>query len=208
MDNKTAFKIYSLVTADQVAIKISTLDVLYQNNDTFVLNHLQSETQKEVDKLNQRGVENIPEEELLELTRSISDYYGLSHETKEVLSHYMIVATFSFYEKGLKKLLSLTKQLTPQELRNCYRKDQLTQLLTNKFSITYSTLSDYAKIEELRCLNNDIKHNGVVGNELVSSNGKWILDQDIENTHSDFERLKEGPRNLLADLAAKIEPFI
>jgi hypothetical protein len=208
MDNKTTFKIYSLVTADQVAIKISTLDVLYQNNDTFVLNHLQTETQKEVDKLNQRGVENIPEEELLELTRSISDYYGLSHETKEVLSHYMIVATFSFYEKGLKKLLSLTNQVTPQELRNCYRKDQLTQLLTNKFSITYSALTDYAKIEELRCLNNDIKHNGVVGNELVSANSKWTLDQDIENTHSDFERLKDGPRNLLADLAAKIEPFI
>jgi len=208
MDDKTTFRIYSLATADQVAIKISTLEVLYQNNETFIVDHLKAETQKEVDKINQHGVENFTEEELTKLTHSIGDYYGLSHETKEVLSHYMIVATFSFYERGLKKLLSLINKLTPQELRSCYKKDKLIQLLNDKFSITYSTLIDYNKIEELRCLNNDVKHNGTVGNELAAANSKWTFDDEIRNTYDDFERLKEAPRNLLTDLAAKIEPHL
>lgn len=207
-DNKSRFNIYSLVTADQVGIKISALDVLYQNNENFIGNYLEQETQKEVDKINKRDVSTIPEDELHALIQSISDHYGLSHETKEVLSHFMIVATFSFYEKGLKKLLLLTNQLFEKELRSCYKKDKLTQLLTQKFGITYSTLEDYDKIEELRCLNNDIKHNVVAGNLLVNANNKWTLNQQIENTHEDFERLKSAPRNSLMDLANKLESHV
>ena len=207
-ENKTRFNVYSLVTADQVGIKISSLDVLYQNNENFIENYLQQETQKEVDKLNKRDVSTIPEDQLHALTQSISDYFGLSHETKEVLSHYMIVAAFSFYEKGLRKLLSLTNMLTDQQLRSCYKKDKLTQLLAKKFSISYSSLVDYDKIEELRCLNNDVKHNGVESNKLVVANSKWTLNQEIENTHDDFERLKAAPGNLLRDLATKLEPYV
>lgn len=208
MNDKTRFNIYSPVIANQVGLKISTLNILYNNNEAFVLEYLEKETQKEVDKINERGVKNIPEEELLNLTRSISDYYGLSHETKNVLSHYMIVAAFSFYEKGLKKILSLTNKLTPAELNNCYKKKELEQLLISKFSTTYSTLIDFGSIEELRCMNNAIKHDGTVGNELVLSNGKWILGQEIGNTYDDFLRLKESPLNLLRDLIEKIEPHL
>lgn len=207
-DKKNKFKAYSLVTTDQIGIKISTLGVLYENNENFIGDYLEQETQKEVDKINKRNVLKIPDDELKALTNSISDYYGLSLETKEVLSQYMIVATFSFYEKGLKKLLSLTNKLTEQELRSCYKKDKLTKLLTHKFGITYSNLTDNNKIEELRCLNNDIKHNSMATNELVSANNKWILNQQIENTHDDFERLKSAPRNLLRELANELESHV
>jgi len=202
------FKIYSLVAADQMAMKISTLEVLYNNNEKFVSEYLQAETQKEVDKINERGVENIPEDDLHELTTSINNYYGLTHETQEVLSHYMVVATFSFYEKALKKVLQLTDKLTAQELKNCYKKDSLTKTLRDRFSISYSDLPCSNGIEELRCLNNDIKHNGIVGSELAAANAKWILDAEIDNTYIDFTRLKEDPRNLLYALSAQLESHI
>jgi len=207
-NSKTRFNIYSLVTADQVGIQIASLDVLYHNNETFIDHYLQQETQKEVDKINERDISTIPEDELHTLTRAVSDYYGLSHETKEVLSHYMIVATYSFYEKALKKMLSLTNQFTSGELRNCHKKVRIVQLLQQKFSIDYATLIDNDRIEELRCLNNDIKHNGVAGTELVAANNQWTLNQPLENTKAAFDRLKDAPRNMLLNLAQKVEPHM
>lgn len=205
-DTKTRFKIYSLTIADQANIQINSLDVLYQNNNSFIENYLKDETDKQVAEINKLEISKIPEAELKELLQSISDYYGLSHETKDILSNYMIVASFSFYEKAFKKLLGLTGKLTDAELSSCYKKKEAKKLLKNKFNIDYELLTDYVKIEELRCLNNDIKHNGLACSELVAANSKWTLNQPITNTYNDFKRLMEGPRNLLRDLAGKIEP--
>ena len=126
--------------------------------------------------------------------------------TKDILSNYMLVASFSFYEKAIKKLLSLTGKLTDTELSSCYKKKEAKQFLKSKFKIDYKLLTDFTKIEELRCLNNDIKHNGLAGIELITANPKWTLNQPITNTYDDFKRLMDGPRNLLRDLANKIEP--
>lgn len=205
-DTKTKFIILSSTVADQANSQIVSLDVLYNNNNSFIENHLKRETDKQVAEINKLDLSKIPEEELSELLQSVSNYYGLSHETKEVLSNYMLVATFSFYEKAFKKLLGLTARLTEAELSSCYKKKEAKKLLKNKFNIDYELLADYIKIEELRCLNNDIKHNGLAGSELVAANSKWTLDQSIENTYADFQRLMDGPKNLLRDLATKIEP--
>lgn len=205
-DTKTMFKIYSLTVADQANIQINSLDVLYLNNNSFIENFLKDETDKQLAEINKLDISKIPEDELKPLLQSISDYYGLSHETKDILSNYMLVASFSFYEKAFKKLLDLTGKLTAAQLSNCYKKKDAKNLLKSKFNIDYELLTDYQKIEELRCLNNDIKHNGLVGNELAAANTKWTLGQPIANTYDDFKRLMDGPKNLLRDLASKIEP--
>jgi hypothetical protein len=205
-DTKTRFKIYSLTVADQANIQINSLDVLYLNNNSFIENFLKDETDKQLAEINKLDISKIPEEELRPLLQSISDYYGLSHETKDILSNYMLVASFSFYEKAFKKLLDLTGNLTAAQLSNCYKKKEAKNLLKSKFNIDYELLTDYKKIEELRCLNNDIKHNGLVGSELAAANTKWTLGQPIANTYDDFKRLMDGPKNLLRDLASKIEP--
>jgi hypothetical protein len=205
-DTKTRFKIYSLTVADQANIQINSLDVLYLNNNSFIENFLKDETDKQLAEINKLDISKIPEEELRPLLQSISDYYGLSHETKDILSNYMLVASFSFYEKAFKKLLDLTGNLTAAQLSNCYKKKEAKNLLKSKFNIDYELLTDDKKIEELRCLNNDIKHNGLVGSELAAANTKWTLGQPIANTYDDFKRLMDGPKNLLRDLASKIEP--
>lgn len=205
-DTKTRFKIFALTIADKANIQINSLDVLYQNNNSFIENYLKGETDKQIAKINNLGIYKIPEVELKEILHSVSDYYGLSHETKDILSNYMLVASFSFYEKAIKNLLSITGKLTDTELSSCYKKNKAQKLLKSKFNIDYELLTDYTKIEELRCLNNDIKHNRLVGSELVTANSKWTLNHPITNTYDDFKRLKDGPRNLLRDVANKIEP--
>jgi hypothetical protein len=202
------FNIYSLVIADKVGIQINALQVLYNNTGTFITEYLQTETQKQVNEINSIGVANIPEVDLRDMLQEISDYYGLTHESQEILSRYMIVATFSFYEKGIKRMLQLSNKFTDPELRNCFKKNELVKLLNAKFGIDYNSLADSNLIEELRCLNNDIKHNGQVGQELVDSNNKWVLNEEIGNTYPDFVRMMAAPRNLLKDLSGKIKPHI
>jgi len=206
LDTKTRFKILAVTIADKANIQINSLDVLYQNNNSFIENYLKDETDKQVANINKLDISQIPEVELKQILQSVSDHYGLSYETKDILSNYMLVASFSFYEKAIKKLLSLTGKLTDTELSSCYKKKEAKQLLKSKFKIDYKLLTDFTKIEELRCLNNDIKHNGLAGIELITVNSKWTLNQPITNTYDDFKRLMDGPRNLLRDLANKIEP--
>ncbi len=101
-DTKTRFKIFAVTIADKANIQINSLDVLYQNNNSFIENYLKGETDKQVAKINNLGIYKIPEVELKEILQSVSDYYGLSHETKDILSNYMLVASFSFTKKQLK----------------------------------------------------------------------------------------------------------
>ena len=64
------------------------------------------------------------------------------------------------------------------------------------------------KLGRLRCVNNNIKHNGIVFHELVAANLKWTLDQSISNTYDDFRRLMDGPGNLLGDVINEINDSI
>ena len=54
-----------------------------------------------------------------------------------VLGNYMIVATYSFFEKSLKSILKLTDDLTENELRSMYRIAQIKTLIISKYSIMY-----------------------------------------------------------------------
>lgn len=205
MDKKTRFNLYAFAAASHAHMQIAAQDVLYANTDRFIGDYLKSEVDKKMAEFNQQDLSQVPEDEISAFTSELSDYYGLSHIAKDELSRYMIVATFSAYERGIKKVLALTGALNAQELRSCYKKENLVNLLTQKFGLQFSTLKDSNLIEELRCLNNDVKHNAIVGNQLVSANAKWHAGEVIGNTHADFERLCNAPYNLLTDLAKKIE---
>jgi len=205
---KQIFDIYSLTTIELAERQISSLDYLYSNYDVFVSQNLNQEVQKKVDKINKIGVANFTEEQLIDFTNEMNHYYGLSIQAKVTLSNYMLVASFSFYEIAFKKLLGLTNKLTDKQLESCYKKSEAKKLLKSKFLIEYDNLIDYDKIEELRCLNNAIKHNGIVGRELNQSKSKWILNSRIGDTHADFLRLKDAPIILLTDLKKKLEPKI
>jgi len=116
----------------------------------------------------------------------------------------MIVAIWSIYEKTFKKLLTLTNKLTLKQIENCYKKIESIKLLKAKFNIDFTLLDNYQEIEELRCLNNAIKHKGLVTIELNNANSKWILNSPISDTYNDFQRLMNAPYKLLNDLQIKI----
>ena len=97
---------------------------------------------------------------------------------------------------------------TSQEIRQLFLFSKLKENIQNKFSFNFESLKGYLEVEELRCLNNAIKHNGFVSSELNSANSKWITNSKIENTYDDFLRLIDGPNELLNDLYLKIKPLV
>jgi len=200
------FEIYAPVVVEKVRTQIHTLDILYKNNEIYISDNLEKEAQKMIDDYNGKFPIKTTddEEEAWEFSQYVNDFFGKSLETKNVLSQYMIVASYSFYEKGIKKILSLTQKFTDKELQNCYREKELKKTLKNKFSIDYTTLQKHQDIEELRCLNNSIKHNETVNEELSNKNVKWEKGQLIENIYEDFNRLKDTPIDFLSDLISKI----
>lgn len=208
LTKKESFNVLSNSLINETAIRMISLRIMYDNNKRFISDQLPREIQREVDGLNQQNTSQISEENLMMFTQTLSHYYGLSQETENVLSNFLIVAAFSFFEKGLKKLLELTNMLTDKELRACYKKNDAIKICSDKFGIDYKSLTGFTLVEELRCLNNDIKHSGYVGQELVSANSKWGLSNLIGNTYDDFIRLNEGPQNLLEDLKNGIEPHL
>jgi len=200
------FESYSYIEAQQLNVKIKTLEVLYENTEIFIKDYLKGESDKQMQEIDH---EKYTEEELQIVTQGISYYYGITVETKDTLSHYMIVAAFSYYEKSFKNILSLSKLFSDVEIRKCYKDKEATKILKKRFNIDYNSLQDYSKIQELRILNNDIKHEGKVSSDLSLINSRWKAGDEIDNNiYNDFVRLKEAPFNLLEDLADKLKPFV
>lgn len=199
--NKEKFRVFALTIASKADMQIKSLEILYQNNTTFNAKYLEDEINKHVENINKNYLGKVSEDDLQIMLSNLSSYYGISvNETKLVLSNYMIVGTYSFFEKSLKSILKLTDDFSDNELRSMFRIAQVKTLINRKYSIDYETLDEYSKIEELRCLNNCIKHNGIVSQELVDANNKWILESSIENTIEDFIRLKDAPLTFLTKL--------
>lgn len=201
--NKTFFKAFALTSITVAERGIAALEIAYNRNDKFLREELDKVVAEELEKFNAAG--NFDESEMKDFQFYINEYYGLSHLSNEILSQNLIVSAFGFYERQLKQILKLSGKFTEPEIRSMYRVAKIIELLNTKVAIVYSDLSDASKIEELRCLNNSIKHSAIVDSELVAANAKWIAGAPIENTYSDFVRLKDSVGVCLRDLVNKIE---
>ncbi len=204
MTEKQLFAIYSLTTIFSASKQIASFDYLYNNYELFLNEHLEDEIQKKVDKINEIEVDKFTEEQLELQTKYINQYHGQSFQAKELLTNYMIVATWSIYEKAFKQLLKLSNKLTTNQIENCYKIKESIKLLKSKFNIDFNQLDNYQEIEELRCLNNAIKHKGLVSKELNDANSKWIINSPLGDTYNDFLRLKNAPYQLLTDLRQEL----
>ncbi|NWJ50658.1 MAG: hypothetical protein HXX14_07330 [Bacteroidetes bacterium] len=206
MDKKSLFTLSSNKIANQANFKIIILSQLYQNNDKFINTFLESETDKKIEEINKFCILSNREEYQLDLIYPLIQDYNLSYATQDILSNYLLVACYSFYEKAFKEILAQTDKLSTNQLYNCYKEKYTKELLKSQFSIDFELLQDSAKINELLYFNNDIKHKGLVGKKLASVNDNLIVGNPFTNTYKDFRRLMGAPISLLEDLVCKIKP--
>jgi len=155
----------------KLTIKTQTLEAIYMNNQIFIDNHLQKEKEQLLNNynLNSNDIAFDPRVEESAIIIALNNYEIVSIESREILSQYLIVACYSFFEKSVKSILELTGEVNSNSLKYIYKKVNLTKEL-KRLGIDYTQLSEYQNVEELRCLNNSIKHSGVVGKELEQIN--------------------------------------
>jgi len=195
MNNKELFKIFAEFSKIQVNKSLNALDMIY--------NEISNGFDREFEEIKKMKFKTPPDDD--EIYFYLRNREGESFLGTEVFGQYMIVATYSLFEKALKHIFSWTNKLSENEIKFCYKDQNLKKILENKFGIDYQTLNKSAEIAELRFLNNCIKHDGKVNNDLAQSNNKWQENQPIESVYDDFRRLKDTPIQFLTDLINKIE---
>lgn len=208
MKNNRIARISSNMLIITIEQKISSLNTLYENTNSY-LEAEKNNFSKEIDDT----FEDFSPDEISEISQEVGENYSFllynSTELKKIQSHFILVAMYSFYEKAIKNLIMLleefsSKKLNKEDIKECYKSENLENLLKNKFLIEVKSLDDYNKINELRCINNCIKHDGIVDNKLQGVNGKWKIDEEFDDLYSDFIRLKDAPFNFLQDLRQRI----
>lgn len=128
------------------------------------------------------------------------DEYLLS-ETHE-LSHELV--TMALYKKiELRIHRILTVAYPYEDLRHMYRHTHLKKFL-GCHNISLMTLLHYNELNELRHVNNSIKHGGVVSGPLSKFPG-WQVGGPLENLDKCYERISLLMPIFVEDLVSKVE---
>jgi hypothetical protein len=204
VNNQTKFQTYADIIINDIDRQISILGTIYQNSDQNFeesMNQLMEIISKNMD------VGDVSENEYIEIMQYLQGADTFSQTAKDTLSQYSIVAVYSLYEKGLKRILKLAG--FPNEFidQKAVNTDELSAKLVEQ-GITADFPTDFHSINELRLLNNCIKHNGTVSKKLSENNNNWQEGQLLNNVYDDFIRLKSVPINFLRNLISKISEVL
>lgn len=106
-------------------------------------------------------------------------------EMKKLADQLAIVALYKKLEIETKGIIRCAyPDIQPKKL---YKIKELKEELSGK-GISIESLKNYKAMNEVRCINNDIKHNGHVGSELAALSG-WTKDKPLEGLDKAFQRL-------------------
>ncbi len=144
--------------------------------------------------------------EQVEKLQELNKNFGVYKRSKSNRSHLLIVGLYMMIEKSIKELIGGIKGITNNQLKNLHRLDGMKELLNEKFEISVEEIKNFKYFNELRVLNNCIKHSGIVDSELTEINPvSWNQDQEIGNVYDDFKRLSTQSIEFCQELFEKIK---
>ena len=133
-------------------------------------------------------------EHLIELMASSSDSKALGDELS-------IVALYKKVERHSGRVIK--KQIPSAASKNLSYFNQLSDSLP--FGI--DTIEGFSNFNELRLVNNAIKHGGTVSEELSIKFPNWIENDEISSLDKVFQRLLPGVKLYVADLVEKLYAY-
>ena len=119
------------------------------------------------------------------LMDSLIDEHYFLDEAKKLSHELAIIALYKKIEITTNRVVSIA--YPDISSKSLYRIDQLKKELTKK-GIQIDSLPHYAAMDEVRCLNNDIKHNGVVSDKLALY-PCWIKGSSLQDLEVAYTRL-------------------
>ncbi|MDR2010424.1 MAG: hypothetical protein LBQ22_08075 [Bacteroidales bacterium] len=199
------FQTYANIVLDDISLQISTLKKINQNSEESFqenMNELMKIIGSNIKDWNSISIDND-----VEIMRYLKMEDVFSQTAKNTLSQYTIVATYSLYEKGLKKILSLAG--FPKNFVN--GDAMCTKKLSNKLigkGVNCDFSNEFQSINELRLINNCVKHKGIVNPELASNYSKWNEGEEFFDLSTDFLRLETIPIVLLGKLIKELTTIV
>lgn len=126
--------------------------------------------------------EGLSEFEHQELIEDFWDDFWRLREAENLAGQLSIIALYRLVEFGTTKIIDWAYRYgyyrENKRRAGMYGWKQLHKGLREDFGLDLSDVQSYTKIDELRCLNNDIKHRGKVGKELARFRG-WVEGQEL-----------------------------
>ena len=133
-----------------------------------------------------------------------SDEYAEVEGTKLLFYKLCIIALYMDIEMCLKEV---AVYLFNAEKKTMYRFDDIKRSFEMK-GITIAGIVDYNIINELRELNNCIKHNGYVSEKLATINKSWVKDTEIKANEKHIDYFEKGLSNFKLDLHSKLHEYL
>lgn len=124
-----------------------------------------------------------------------NDDFSLS-ESVELSCQLAVVALYMKMELRIKMACRIAYREIKAE--NLYKMHYLEKKF-KKRGIKIRDLPHFLSFDELRCINNDIKHGGVVGKELAKYPG-WKLGDNLSNIDIAYGRIAPGCRSFIFEL--------
>lgn len=133
---------------------------------------------------------------------SLGDEVFIAELTTELAGEMMIVALYKTLEIGIKKMATFSGLFTQKQTASFYRMAELNKLMKSKVC-DIKGLKHYKAFDELRCINNSVKHNGVANNELASY-PNWKKGQKLTQLHTHYHRLKDDVESFITEMQNEI----
>jgi hypothetical protein len=121
----------------------------------------------------------------------------------ELVSEMLVVALYKTVEISIKNMMKVSELFSEKELKNTFRFEQLTQAIKHKLGVDLKTLNNFSEFNELRLINNCIKHSGFVSPDLANY-PDWNKGEKIQNTYVHFQRINQVIRNFVNDFKESI----
>ena len=134
----------------------------------------------------------------------IEFYADEAHQLSEVDALFTQLAVIGLYKiVEIRTKSHLAVKASAAELTSAFKFAQVKALFLKYSGVKLASLQHYGAIDELRCLNNAIKHNGVVGKELSAFQG-WFLGQRIGDVRPAIARLRSAVAPYLIALGKEL----
>ncbi|MXS77947.1 hypothetical protein ABF87_08225 [Nitrosomonas sp. JL21] len=163
------------------------IDGLYESS-VNMRNQLMKNLQRQAAEI--EADDTLDPDDKEQLLSSLDDERYIAHLTTELAGEMMIVALFKTSEISIKEMAIASELFTKNQINKFLKFCEWDVNLKEKLC-DITTLNNYNSYDELRLINNCIKHSGKVNKSLASYPG-WIKGNKLDELDMHYHRLKGG----------------
>jgi len=147
------------------------------------------------------------EQDASESDQDLSTDMWLAEESDALTKQLVAIGLLRVVELMTRRILAYVYGRENTKLKRVYRREGLRGLLSGDFGVSLEEIKNYARVDELRCLSNSIKHDGMVEETLARFRG-WRLGKPITVSTQTLQRLASAIPGYLRDLTERVNLFL